>query len=211
MMVLAPSGVARVRRRWLAVVILGLWAPLPAHAGTPSLEDVLASIAPEGGRFESDYVQTRESGLLTEDVSVTGHIRYRSPGYLRKTEESASERRVVVIEDATVRVESDEATRSFALGRSRELELLMTLLEAVALGDAELLRKRFATTVNGVPDAWNLELESKEAVAGSTGKRSGDQESVRLRVSGDRERIERIELDPPDGSRVVLDLVGDGE
>lgn len=192
----------RHRSGWIALAAC-LW--VPAFAGTPSLEDILARTAPADGVIASEYTQIRESGLLTEEVRVEGEIRYRSPGTLYKTEEDSAGTRTVVIDERTVRIESADGTRTFSLARSPQLEALMMLLEGFARGDAASVREHFSAEVDGTEADWQLRLEARRRDT----RGEGQTRPLRIRVSGHEASVRRIVLDSPASGRVTLELTGE--
>ena len=188
----------------LVVLVAG-----PASAASFDLERLLDDLAPADGVLASEYVETRASGLLTEEVQVHGHIEYRSSGELEKTEQRDDEERTVTIREGTVRLETPEDTRTFPLTRSRQLMALMDLLEAVATGDAGLLREAFEFDLDGDPGAWRLRLRARRAGSGSG--EGADARPLRLEVTGDDIGIEYIRLESTEAGRLTLELLRDAD
>ena len=188
------------------VLLLLSAAALPAAADDLAPDDLLERLAPDDGAIASAYVQTRESGLLTETVRTAGEIHYRSPRTLEKTERSDAGERTVHIADGTVRMVGEEDERRFPLTRSRELVALVELLEAVATADAELLRERFDVVTQGTDADWRLALEQHAAGSGSRG--DATEEPLRVVVVGAHDEVHEIRLDAPDRGRLRIELRG---
>lgn len=199
----------RVPIRILLPIALVVLLAGPASAASFDLERLLDDLAPADGVLASEYVETRASGLLTEEVQVHGHIEYRSPGELEKTEQRDDEERTVTIREGTVRLETAEETRTFPLTRSRQLTALMDLLEAVATGDADLLREAFESDLDGDPDAWRLRLRARRGGSGSG--EGADARPLRLEVTGDDIGIEYIRLESSEAGRLTLELLRDAD
>ena len=174
-------------------------------SAAPTVDDLLARLAPADGVIASAYVQTRESGLLTETVTTEGELHYASPGKLEKTEIDADGERTVRIADATVHIEGPEETRRFPLSRSRQLQALMALLEAFATGDADLLREHFSAELATADDDWRLRLQTREEQQ-SGNRPSQASQPLRVEVWGSADGVREILLASPQGGRLRLEL-----
>lgn len=194
--------------RYRLPVLMALLLLMGAASAAPSVDDLLARLAPADGVIASGYVQTRESGLLTEAVTTEGELRYTSPGQLQKTEADAEGERTVRIDDGTVHVDGPDDTRRFPLSRSRQLQALMALLEAFATGDADALRERFTAELATDGDDWRLRLQARERSSG--GRPSEDEQPLRVEVRGSADAVQTIRLMSPQGGRLHLELVEAG-
>ncbi|MEX1081500.1 MAG: LolA-related protein [Halofilum sp. (in: g-proteobacteria)] len=190
--------------RICTALALALTVCAPPGFAAPSLEDLLARLAPPNGRFESTYTQTRESSLLTESARTQGRIVYESPGHLRKSEQGPNGERVIEIREGTVEIRGPDETRRFPVSRARPLEQLMRLLEALATGDAEALREHFKVEFDGGDDPWTLMLEDP-GTHRRPGQPSMHDDPLRIVVEGGAS-VERIELQPPQGQTTILEL-----
>ncbi len=187
-------------RAALALALAAL-AATPTLAA-PSLEALLARLAPAEGRFESAYTQTRESTLLSDPVRTRGHIVYESPGYLRMTERGRDIDREILIREGTVEIRGSDQTRRFPLSRARPLEQLMRLLEALATGDSAALKRHFDVRLEGSDTDWTLLLEDPGTRRGGG---NPHEDALRITVEGG-EAVERIVLQPRDGQARTLEL-----
>lgn len=186
-------------------VLMALVLVMGSASASPAVDDLLARLAPADGVIASAYVQTRESGLLTEAVTSEGELRYTSPGQLEKTEIVAEGERTVRIADATVHIDGPDGTRRFPLSRSRQLQALMALLEAFATGDAQALRERFTAELATDSENWRLRLQTRETQSGD--RPSQEPRPLRVEVRGEADEVREILLTSPQGGRLRLELV----
>lgn len=182
----------------------------PVHASSLRLERLLEHVAPADGTMERTYRQTRESSMLTESVSMEGTIRYRYPGYLRKSESGAEDTRTVVVDGDTVHVERDGERSTFPLDRYRVLKALMFLLDAMAQADADRLREHFRVELEGDIVEWRLLLESRTADGKGSDRTMRQQGGIELELFGRDDRIRRIVLESSDSGRMVFEFGDEG-
>ncbi len=196
------------RRRSLRILValLGLIAPLALAADAWTLESLLARLDLAQDRPLA-YRQERVSGLLNEPVITHGEITYRHPGYLRKTTHGGDGERLLVIEEGRVRLQGPEGSRRRALEDMPALQALMHTLDAVARGEAGVLRQDYRARLTGGPDAWELMLTVAADRGGGTGP--GRADDTRLWLKGG-DGIERIRLDSDAFGRVTIMLEESG-
>lgn len=195
------------------VAPLAAWmlaASASASASAFTLDNVLERIRPADGRFASEYRQTRDSTLLTEEVEVHGRIVFTAPDELYRTETSAAgERRTIEIDAGTLRIEEDGEVSRYGLDQAPTLALLMDVLQAVATGDAGHLRAAYGARLAGDWNAWRIALETELPAAVA---RSGDagqrDDTVRVTLAGSGDRVGSLAIDSPRRGRTRIRFTG---
>lgn len=192
--------------RWILLPII-VWALVAAADDSAfTLDNVLERTRPEDGRFESAYRQTHESTLLTEETRTRGHIVFKPPERLRRTEHgSGGGHQTIEVRDGTVLIDDDgDSIRQYPLTQAPTLALLMDVLAAVATGDAERLRTDFGARLGGSWSDWYIALEAP-VPAGTPGK-DGASKSQRARVTiaGVDGRVEVLTIDTPGSGRIRI-------
>lgn len=192
-------------------MILGILfaVAFPAHASSLTLQKLLDHIAPVDGTIERTYLQTRESSLLTDSVSMKGTIRYRYPGYLHKSGNDAEGTRTVIVDGDTVHIERHAERTTLPLDRFRVLKALMLLLDAMAQADADRLREQFRVELKGSIEEWRLLLESRESIGNDPDRLRQRQDGIQLEIAGQDDEIRRIVLESPDSGRVTFEFSGE--
>lgn len=198
-------------RGWCGVIAgILLAVVVSAHASSFTLQKLLAHIAPADGTMERAYLQTRESSMLTESVTMEGTIRYRYPGYLHKSGSGTDGTRTVIIDGDTVHVERDGERTTVPLNRFRVLKTLMVLLDAMSQGNADRLRERFRVELEGSMEKWKLSLESRESIGNESDRTRQRQDTIELEIRGRDDEIRRIVLESSDSGRVTFEFQGEG-
>jgi len=147
-----------------------------AAADAANLDSLLRSLAREPPQVIA-FVETRRSPLLTQDVVVSGVLEYRGTARLsRVVTEPYGER--IDIDGSDVRIQRDgRPERRFSLRRSAELGNLLPAFSALLTGDRAALDAGFETSVEFLPDGWQLDLVPRQ---------TGGQERIEMiRVRGE--------------------------
>lgn len=198
--------------RCILLPILAWTLVATADNGAFTLDNVLERARPEDGRFDSAYRQTRESTLLTDEIRTRGRIVFKPPDRLRRTEHgSGGSRQTIEVRDGTVRIDDDgDSTRQYPLAQAPTLTLLIDVLAAVAIGDAERLRTDFGARLGGSWNDWHIALEAP-VPAGTPGKDgAGEPQRARVTIAGVDGRVEVLSIDAPGSGRIRIHFTDAG-
>ncbi len=180
-----------------ALVALGPSSRADAADAGPFDIARLMQLLGEAPESEVAYTEKKYSSLLAEPVVSSGTLRFRRPDTVEKnmTAPRAERFRIAGEELAMVR---NGAERRFPISSQPLLSAFAASLRGVLAGDATLLRKHYRMTLEGVEQAWRLELLPVDA------------EIARyvegILVSGRAGRIELIETRESSGDRTVLQV-----
>jgi hypothetical protein len=126
-------------------------------AGSLDLAALMAGLAAVPER-RATFQETRRFAALDQPLLSTGHLLYRRPGYLAKTTDWPQPESLVVDGGRLVLTAGNEAPRVLDLGGLPELRTLVDAIRGPLAGDLAALRRAFAVTAAGSPDAWTLGL-----------------------------------------------------
>lgn len=157
------------------------------------LADWLAQIADQSPA-ELSFVETRESGLLSEPLAVRGRLSHADGQLVRHSQSPRIETHILAETFVEVRREGGYRQR-FAISRAPELAALREALLAILEGDIERLSAHFEIHLRHDDDAWSLLLEPLEA-------HLADRVSS-LELTGQADQIESLEMILADGERIL--------
>ncbi len=127
----------------------------------PDLNALIAQLAMPAEQTLS-FTETRQSGLLTEPLKVSGMLRRDAAGRLiRETRAPRRETQILAANYIEIRRDSGHRQR-FALHRAPELGALRQALIAILEGDAQTLLEHFHAQLESDADLhWTLNLKPR--------------------------------------------------
>jgi hypothetical protein len=143
--------------------LIGLLMISQTAASQPATPDLNALIAQLAMPAEQSvpFTETRQSGLLTEPLEVSGTLRRDAAGRLiRETRSPRRETQILAASYVEIRRDSGHRQR-FALHRAPELGALRQALNAILEGDPETLVEHFHTRLAHNDDHWILNLKPR--------------------------------------------------
>lgn len=189
----------RLRGRLLAL-IGGLLAAGPAQAADLDLQELLSRLAPDDGRQEIGFEESRFNRLITEPVLSQGRLIYEPPDKLIKRHEVPRRESAILEQDRLAILDAqDREVASIDLWLQPDLQMVFGSIKAVLTGDAVALRSAFWVSIDGEGEAWALTLRPKS-----------DSARTRLEqilVEGSGSRILSFEFREADGDRSRLRLL----
>ena len=130
-------------------------------ADAADLDSLLQSLAREPPQTIA-FVETRRSPLLTQDIVVSGDLEYRGIAKLsRVVTEPYRERIDIDGSDVSIQREG-RPERRFSLRRNAEIGNLLPAFSALLTGDRAALEAGFETSVEFLPEGWQLELVPRQ-------------------------------------------------
>lgn len=180
-----------------ALVALGpsSWADA-ADAGPFDIARLMQLLG-EAPESEVAYTEKKYSSLLAEPVVSSGTLRFRRPDTVEKNMTAPRTERFRIAGEDLVMVRNG-AERRLPISSQPLLAAFAASLRGVLAGDAALLRKHYRMTLEGVEQAWRLELLPVDAEI--------TRYVERILVSGRAGRIELIETRESSGDRTVLQV-----
>jgi hypothetical protein len=176
-------------------MISGILSALILVAASPNKPELDAWLKPlaEAAPTELRFVETRDSGLLTEPLEVRGRLARDGDRLVRSTTEPRRETQT--LSEGSVELRNEQGHRQrFAIRRAPELAALREALLAILDGDAERLEQHFAARLHLDDEHWRLELEPRaKALA---------ERVTGLTISGVDQRIDWLELHLSDGESI---------
>jgi hypothetical protein len=157
----------------------------------------LMQLLGEAPESEVAYTEKKYSSLLAEPVVSSGTLRFRRPDTVEKNMTAPRTERFRIAGEDLVMVRNG-AERRFPISSQPLLSAFAASLRGVLGGDAALLRKHYRMTLEGVEQAWRLELLPVDAEI--------TRYVERILVSGRAGRIELIETRESSGDRTVLQV-----
>lgn len=180
-----------------ALVALGPSSWADAADGGPFDIARLMQLLGEAPESEVAYTEKKYSSLLAEPVVSSGTLRFRRPDTVEKNMTAPRTERFRIAGEDLVMVRNG-AERRFPISSQPLLSAFAASLRGVLAGDAALLRKHYRMTLEGVEQAWRLELLPVDAEI--------TRYVERILVSGRAGRIELIETRESSGDRTVLQV-----
>lgn len=168
-------------------------ATSPTPAASPPLAEWLTQIA-EHTASELRFVETRESGLLSEPLEVSGRLRHDQGQLIRHSESPRIETHILAERFVEVRREGGYRQR-FSITRAPELAALREALLGLLEGNIERLETHFEIDLSHCEEqTWSLLLKPLDP---------GLAERVSLlQLSGQASRIAGLEMVLADGERI---------
>ena len=179
-----------------ALLAAALCAPVAAaDFDLAALMATLARVAAAKDKF----VERKHSALLEAPLVLRGTLVYTRPDRLEKHILSPYQETTVIAGD-TVVIEnrSLKQTRRMSLSSSGPASALIESIRATLAGDVPALERHFRIALEGTPEAWQVTLLPRdERLAGLIAK---------VRISGARAQIGRIEIEEVSGDRSVMTI-----
>jgi hypothetical protein len=160
------------------------------------VEQLIGSLA-KNRQAEVRFEETAFSNLLTQPLKTRGILRFTPPAGLEKHITAPHDERYLV-EGDTVLFESKTkgTTRTLSLHDYPALRAFIEAFRSTLADDLITLKRFYSVTLEGEPRRWMLILRPLDKAA---------QELVTsIRFSGEREQVNSIEIQAPDGDRSVM-------
>lgn len=174
---------------------------VPTQAAEPwGLADLFARFA-QVGSSSARFTETREVGLLTTPLESSGTLTYRRPDVLEK--------RTLLPEPESLRLDGDRLTLTRADGASRTLSVsampeIQTYVESIRStlrGDVPTIMRFYEVALEGTPQDWRMQLIPRAEEARKTVQR--------ILIAGRDAAIRRIEVLQADGDRSIMTIQPD--
>jgi hypothetical protein len=167
-------------------------------AETCTLPDVL--LARAGIREDSAaFTQERRIRYVTEPITSAGRLRYAAPDRLEMIVEEPRQERFLY-EDGVLTIDTAdaEAERRISVESNVVLATMLSGLIGILSGDGAELRRLFFVDFEDTACEWRLELvpKSKRVI----------EKVDKINVSGERQRIRRVEIRQSNGDTSILTL-----
>jgi len=175
-----------------AAIVLSA-AASPAAIDAQGLMKMLASVE----SATASYVETRYSPLLKSPLVSRGTLSYRRPNWLEEHVQSPRDERFVLQGE---RLTIENASRSVTVnaGRAGGIAALIEGVRATRAGDLAALERDFQVTASGTRERWQLRLQPRTPAL---------TQYVRdITISGNRARIQMIEVLEASGDRTVMEV-----
>lgn len=209
-----PAGRLPSRRSLLAtlsvVACLGAWPgaqaqtagkPAPAQAQAPSqawsveqLMQLLAQTRASRARFE----EKKYLSALDEPLESSGELIYQAPDRLEKRTTAPHAESLVLDKDMLV-FERQGRKRSIPVQAYPEVGAFVESIRATLAGDQQALARYYKMVLKGHSGRWTLSLQPLQAKAAAL--------VSQVSVTGQRERIDAIEILQRNGDRSVMSIM----
>ena len=206
-MISGGSPGARRRRAVLALLAAGFCSPgaIAAEANEPEAWDVkrlmreLATVKSTKARF----VERKHLAILSAPLEATGTLLYTAPTRLEK-HTLTPRQESLVLEGDRLTLENKERNqrRTFALQDQPVIWAFVESIRSTLAGDLATLTRFYEASLDGSERRWRLTLKP-------TDPRMQDVVSE-IRISGDRNWINAIEIFETGGDRSVMTITRDG-
>lgn len=182
------------RTTWLALLLLTAATAQSSEFDLPTLLAQVARPVPDATRF----VEVRYSHLLKAPLAVAGTLERGADGSLVRRIESPYRETTTVRGRDVVIARDGSSTRRFSLDRVPELRGLLGSIDGMLRGDAALLGRSFASSLEGSPAQWRVRLAPLD-------------ERLRRRldtivVSGTDDAVRCFAMDQPTGDASIIAL-----
>lgn len=119
----------------------------------------LSQVETAGGRF----VERKYLSILSEPLTLHGHVLYRAPDYVEKEYDDPNGERYEVRGDHLAIELADGSRRELVIDEHPVLRAFVESYRGTLAGDLETLEKYFELELSGTMDAWRLLLVPKLA------------------------------------------------
>jgi hypothetical protein len=178
----------------MMIALMMMASTTPVSATTPTLTEWLQALAAEQPA-ELAFVETRDSGLLSEPLTVRGRLHRDGNRLIRQADSPRNETHILSERYVEVRREGGYRQR-FSLHRAPELAALREALLATLDGDSERLAAHFDTELLFAEDGyWSLSLAPRDTDLATR--------VAMLELRGQHQQIESLSLSLVDGDRIV--------
>lgn len=181
-----------------AYLVIGLLASLSSVciADQPPDLEGLARLLGQVERVELDYTESVELDLIEILLTTRGRLIFQAPDRIERISEGGEGFRLVG--DALQLIRDAQVVRQLSVADIPPLAQTIGALRATFAGDVPYLRDLFKVTYRPAEDHWRLDLTPKAGPFSSALKR--------IRIRGNGDLIESIELHESDGDRRILEL-----
>ncbi|HTT38312.1 MAG TPA: LolA-related protein [Burkholderiales bacterium] len=191
---MTSGAVRRALASLAALALLAAGDAARAEWGLPQLMSELGRVQHATARF----VERKYLKMLKTPLVVRGKLEYFAPGRVEKRTLEPRPEALIVDGDVVV-LESATGRRTLALQDNPVVWAFVESIRSTLNGDLEMLERFYAVDFDGGPDAWRLRLAPKD-------ERMNRIVSLIL-ISGERDRIETIEIREAQGDRSVMTVL----
>jgi len=193
---------------WLMDVQLPnqIWADPTTPAETSSatgewnVDQLISGLAKQREETAS-FEETTFSSMLTKPLRTRGILKFTPPSRLEKHVTDPYDERYVIDGDKVLYENNHKRiSKTFSLEDYPALQIFVEAFRSSLAGDLVTLKRFYKTSLEGEPRRWSLILRPQDPTIQSI------VQSVRL--SGEGDRMTRVESLLPDGDRSVLVIQG---
>lgn len=182
-----------------ALLLSGIALPAPA-AESWGLEDLFArfgTIPSSNARF----TETREIGMLTTPLEISGTLSYRRPDFLEKRTLQPQPEGLRLEGDRLTLTQADGASRTLSVSAMPEIQTYVESIRATLRGDVPSIMRFYEVALEGAPHDWRMQLTPRAEEARKIVQR--------IVIAGGDTTIRRIEVLQADGDRSVMTIQPD--
>lgn len=199
----APDGLrawAQARRRGLWAIVwctsLGVVCHGAARAEAWNV-DVLLGLQAQTQSSRATFVEQKYLSSVETPLESSGELSYQAPDRLEKRTLKPTPESLVLDKD-TLLLERKGRKRSIALQSYPEVGAFVESIRATLAGDRAGLDRNYQVTLEGKRERWQLLLKPLQAKAAAM--------VSQIRLSGQGERVETIEILQANGDRSVMTI-----
>jgi hypothetical protein len=196
----APGMGSLKRLAWLlcGVVLCGLALAWPAVARAESLQlDTLMQMLAQTKASRATFFEKKYLSAVETPLESTGELLYQAPDRLEKRTLKPVFESLVLDKDV-LQFERQGRKRSIALQAYPEVGTFVDSIRATLAGDQQALARSYRMTLQGKSERWFLQLQPLQAKAAAL--------VAQIKLSGQRERIDTIEILQANGDRSVMSV-----
>jgi outer membrane lipoprotein-sorting protein len=184
----------------VAALLLSL-AIAPASSGTDAewtLSKVMMLLAGVK-HLESTFVEKKRSSFLTDELVLSGTLRFTAPDTLEKHVLSPFDEMITIDHhQITIERQEGDTVQQFVQTISPAVRTIIDSIRATLAGDQTRLQRHYEIEVSGNDQSWSLQLLPKDSEL---------KKYLRvITIDGMTEKIVRIVTEEADGDRSVIEI-----
>jgi outer membrane lipoprotein-sorting protein len=180
----------------LVLCVVMLACPQPARADSLQL-DTLMQLLAQTKASRATFSEKKYLSAVETPLESSGELLYQAPDRLEKRTLKPSLESLVLDKDV-LQFERAGRKRSIALQAYPEVGAFVDSIRATLAGDQQALARSYRMTLQGKSERWFLQLQPVQAKAAAL--------VAQIKVSGQRERIDTIEILQANGDRSVMSV-----
>lgn len=174
-----------------------------ASTGEWNVDQLIRGLAKHGEETVG-FEETTFSDMLTEPLKTRGTLTFTPSSRLEKHVTYPYDERYVIDGDMVLfENKKKRVSKSFSLEDYPALRMFVEVFRSAFAGDPAILKRFYKTTLEGEPSQWSLILSPQDPTFQS--------KVHSIRLSGEGDRMTRIESRFSDGDRSVLIIQASGE
>ena len=196
------TGVRRAIPALAAIIAAAAICTPPAAAADFGVEQLMQALG-EVKSSTARFVERKHVTILNAPLESSGTLVYTAPGRLEKhTVAPKTESLVLDGDRLTIENKAQDQRRTFALQEQPVIWAFVEGIRSTLAGDLATLKRFYRVGVEGNERRWRLTLKPNEPRM---------QDVVReIRINGDRNWINAIEIIETGGDRSVMTITRDG-